>query len=154
LLLSIAIMIAVSSSLRSCAEEGLVYPDSAMISFDWTTYYDTVTVSIINGSSKSVTDLFISDFTDSSTIFMSCLIDGAYSDSVIMDSEFGSVYSDKFTTRWIIGSFSNSLILKYCCPQYSDYKICFSAGNPFPVFGVIPAIGAPREVTWLEDTRW
>jgi hypothetical protein len=146
--------IAVSSSSLSFAEEGFVYPDTAMISFDWITYYDTVTVSIINESSKPLTDLFISDFTDSSAILMSCLIDGIYIDSIEMDSEYGSVYPDKYTTRWIIGSFSDSLILKYCCPQYSDYKICFSAGNPFPVFGVIPEIGAPREVTWLEDTRW
>ena len=151
LLLSISMTIAVSLNSQSCAEEGLVYPDSARISFDWSTYYDTVTVSIINGSSTTLTDLFISDFTDSSTIIISCLIDGVYVDSIEMDSEFGSVYPDMYTTRWIIESFSDSLILKYFCPSYDEFQVCFSAGNPFPVFGIMPEIGAPREVTWMED---
>jgi len=135
----------------SFAEEALIYPDSAQISFDWTADQDTVTVLVQNYSIDPVTNLFISDFTDSSTIFISCLIDGVNVDSIPIDPEFGTVYPNKYTTRWLISDFSDSLILKYHCPAYNSFQINFSAGVPFPVFGFMPSIGAPREVSWQED---
>ena len=146
-------MIVALLSSPSFAEEALIHPDSAQISFDWTADFDTVTILVQNYSFAPVTNLFISDFTDASTTFLSCLLDGVNIGSIPIDSEFGTVYSNKHTTRWLIGDFSDSLTLKYHCPAYNSLLIHFSAGVPFPIFGYMPGIGSPREVSWQENPR-
>lgn len=146
--LLVSLTIVVSLNLPSSAEEGLVYPDSAGILFDWSPFNDTITVTITNQSSQPVTNLFISDFTDSATAFISCVIDGINQDSLPTDLEYGSVYANRYTSRWIIGDFLQEVILQYYCPLYNSFHISFSAGHPFPVFGTMPGIGKPREVSW------
>jgi len=137
-------------SLPLYADEGWVYPDSADVNFSWQVSSDTMTVMIENLSAQPIEHFFLSDFTDSQTVFIECLIDGVVIDSLPIDLEFGSVYLDKFVTRWIIGEFSDSLILKYYSPLYNGNRMTWSAGQPFAIFGVLPSIGPPLNVIWRQ----
>jgi hypothetical protein len=137
-------------SLRLFAEEGQVYPDSAMIEFTWQVNFDTVSVRIHNLSTQPVEHFFLSDFTDSQTIFIDCLIDGVLVDSLPIDIEFGSVYPGKFTTRWVISEFSDSLLLRYYTPFYNGNKMTWSAGQPYAIFGLLPGIGPPLNLSWRQ----
>ncbi len=148
--LLISMMIAGSLSLQSSAEEGFVFPDSARVSFAWQIDFDTVTVIIENLSQDPLTQFFISDHTDSEAVFIDCRIDGIEVDSLPTDLEFGTVYPDKFTTRWIIDDFSQSLLLRYYSESYSGFKMNWSAGHPYPIFGILPGIGPPVGPWWWE----
>jgi len=148
--LFLSLMIVGFLNLQLYAEEGWVYPDSAEISFSWQVDSDTVTVMIENLSTQPVEHFFLSDFTDSQIVFIDCLVDGVVVDSLPTDLDFGSVYPDKFVTRWIIGEFSDSLLLKYYSPLYNSNRINWSAGQPFAIFGVLPGIGPPLSVSWQQ----
>lgn len=146
----LSLMIAGSLSSPSSAEDGRVYPDTARVSFTWQVISDTVTITIQGLSEDSLTNLFVSDFTDSEPVFIECRIDGEPVDSLPTEREFGDVYPDKYTTRWIAGDFHQSLYLKYYSSSYNGYYLSWSAGHPYPVFGMISVIGPPGTVAWQE----
>jgi hypothetical protein len=80
---------------------------------------------------------------------MECLVDGVIRQNPEIEREYGSVYSDRFTTRWIIGDFAQSLRIKYYSANYSGTELSWSAGHPFPIFGTMPfGIGPPLNIGW------
>ncbi len=145
-----ALLIGAWLNLPSYAEDGLVYPDTAGVEFTWQVNGDTVTVAILNPTADSLTHFFISDDTDSQAVLIDCLIDGISIDPLETDSEFGTVYPDKYTTRWIIDHLAHSVIMRYYSSAYGDYKMNWSAGHPYPIFGMMPGIGPPVDPRYVE----
>lgn len=144
-------MIAGLPSLQSFADEGIVYPDSAQIEFTRIVNADTITLDITNLKPDSVTDCFISDFTPSQTMDIELLVDGIIRGDIAIEREYGTVYSDRYTTRWIIGSFYQSIRLKYYSHNYSGTELSWSGGHPFPIFGTMPfGIGPPLNLGWQQ----
>jgi hypothetical protein len=146
----LSLMIAGWLSLQSSAEDGSVYPDTAGISFTRQVISDTVTITILSLSEDSLTNLFISDFTASEVVFIECRIDGNPVDSLPTEREFGSVYPHKYTTRWTTGDFYRILCLKYYSSSYNGYYLSWCAGHPYPVLGMISAIGPPGAAIWQQ----
>lgn len=136
---------------QSSAEDGIPLPDTARISFTRTVSNDTVIIAISNLSSDSVRNLFISDFTDSQTVEVECLVDNDPCSTLVVEREFNSVYAGKLSTRWVIGSFFQTVNLKYYSIQYSGNELSLSAGHPFAIMGMIAVntgIGPPRDLHW------
>jgi len=149
--LSLGVMIAGSLSLQSFAENGLVYPDSALVTFTRELQADTIIVEVISQSADSVVEFYLSDFTTAQTIALECLVDGVLRNSPEIEREFGTVYSNRYTTRWILGNFAQSIRLKYYSANYNSTELSWSAGHPYPIFGTISSgIGPPLNVHWEE----
>jgi len=146
--LFLSIMIVGLSSLQSFAEPGQIYPDSSDMIFFWQISNDTITVDIENLSAEPIVSFFLSDFTDSAAIFIECLVDGFRKSQLPTEQEYGSVYPDKYTNRWIVGDFSQRLILKYYSPNHNGCLMRWSAGHPYPLFGTIRGIGPPVNLSW------
>lgn len=149
--LLLALTITGLSSSQSCAEDGLVYPDSAQVFFSRTVQHDTVTVLIQNLSADSVVNLFLSEFTDSVVVDLECLVDGVPIPDSVINHGFGDVYPGKHTTRWLIGAFAQTALFKYYSPLYTSCETSWSAGHPYAIFGIMPlvsGIGPPRNVSW------
>jgi hypothetical protein len=120
------------------------------VAFSWQIDYDTVTVNIQNLSSDSVSNFFLSDFTDSLSEVIECLIDGVIVDSLPTDLEFGTVYPNMYSTRWVVGDFATSLYIKYRSSSYDGYRMSWSAGHPYPIFGILSVIGPPIDPAWRQ----
>jgi len=148
--LSLSLMIVVLSSLPSFAEDGQVYPDTSAVSFSRAVVADTVTLTVQNLGADSLRHVFISDHTDSTTVFVQCLIDGSLVNNLPTDNEYGTIFPGKFTTRWVVGNFQNYVILRFYSNSYRGSPVSFSGGHPFPVFGVIPGIGSPDYLLWRQ----
>jgi len=131
----------------SYAENNFIFPDSAQLNFNVQVIGDTIIISIDNLSSQPVEKFFLSDFTGTPANLLECRVDNTVVDSVVTETLYGSIYSDKYTTRWVIGTFSNNLQLKYY--PYSG-NISFSGAHPFPFFGVMPGIGPPVNLKWTQ----
>jgi hypothetical protein len=135
------------------AEDGIVLPDSARVGFSYSVNAETVTVAIQNLSSDPVEHCFLSDFTLAWPEFIGGEIDGLAIESMPTERETGQVYPDRFTTRWLVGSFSESLILRYYCAGCDAHLVSWSAGHPFAIFGFSSnahPIGPPRNLRWHE----
>ncbi len=144
-----AALITVSSA---TAENGNIFPDSAGIRFTYSVNLDTVRITIENLSEDVLENMFFSDFTESPAVVIGCEIDGLPADSLISETDFGSVYPGKYSSRWLIGNVSDSLILRYFSQNYGEYLFSFSAGCPFPVFGTAGEIRIepPLNLRWRE----
>jgi len=134
------------SSSQSYADSGRVYPDTAGVSISFETLADTITVTIVNLSGQSVNDLVVTDYTAAGCEIVSCLVDGG-SSTPTAESDSGLVFSDRVTTRWTIGQFSDRAVISYY--TYSN-MMYFSAVRPYPIFGVLPSIGAVRSLEWQQ----
>ena len=143
------VIIGLLSSL-SFAEEGPVYPDSAKVEFHWNVSSDTVIIQIENLSQEIIRDFYFSEFTKTPPILVECRIDDVIVDSLPMDQQYGSVYADRLTTRWIVGDFRNSILLKYYVNIYGGYRFSWSATNSHAMFGTLPPIGPPRNLCWRQ----
>lgn len=151
--LSLALIAAGLSNSPSCAEDGLVYPDSAGVQFSRTIHADTVTVLIQNQTPDAVTNLFIAEFTDAPIAALDCQVDGAQAPDSVIERSFGDIYPGKHTTRWLLGAFTQNVRLKYYSPIYTSIELTWCAGHQFAVFGMMPlmsGIGPPRNVNWGE----
>lgn len=147
-----AIMAVGLPSSQSYAETGIIYPDSANVSFSREVSQDTTTVFLVNQGVNPVENLFISEFTGSPTILLECVKDGLPFDVPIIEREFDTVYANRYVTRWLIGTFGQAVTLKYYCPGYDSYELCWSAGQPFAIFGIMPQrhIGPPTDIGWQQ----
>ena len=144
--LLLAVMSVAWSSSPLFAEEGRVYPDTAQVALSFEMVADTVSVVIRNLSAQPVDNLVLADFAAAGNELISCTVDGLSTSPTIL-SDSGLVYSERFSTRWLIGSFSDNARITYLSFSTSMY---FTAAHPYPVFGVVPAIGAVRSLQWQQ----
>ena len=144
--LLLAVMSVAWSSSPLFAEEGRAYPDTAQVALSFEMAADTVTVTIRNLSAQPVDNLVLADFATAGNELISCTVDGFPSTPTIL-SDSGLVFSDRFSTRWLVGSFSDNARITYLSFSTSMY---FTAGHPYPVFGVVPAIGPVRSLQWQQ----
>jgi hypothetical protein len=149
--LFLGIMIIGMSNSPSFADNGIPVPDTAKVSFTRTVSSDTVTVTIQNLSSDSVRNLFMSDFTNSQVVNIDCMVDNISRGNLIVEREFGSVYPGKYSTRWIIGNFYQTVYLRFYSLQYTSNELSLSAGHRYSIFGTMSvnaSIGPPRDLHW------
>ncbi len=141
-------LVAWSSSL-SYAETGLVFPTGAGLALSWQTSGDTITVTISNQNATPVNNLYITDYTGTPAQLVECRIDNIATPSVTTDISAGSVYSGMYTNQWVIGTFTQSVRLRYI--GYSG-NLSFSASHPTSVFGFMSmaTIGPPQNVNWTQ----
>jgi hypothetical protein len=140
-------LVGLSSSL-SYAESGLVFPSGSAVTLSWQTSGDTITVTISNQNGTPVNDLFVTDYTDSPVQLIECRVDNNPT-AIATESIEGSVYAGKYTNRWVIGTITQSVQLKYV--GYSG-NLSFSAAHPSGLFGVmsLATIGPPQNVGWTQ----
>lgn len=138
-------MLIVLLSSLSFADDGIVYPDSADISFVWSVDNDTITLMVQNNSGQAVTDFYLSTNAPVATTLIDCIVDASVTVPDNTDLTLGAVYTGMYNTRYIIDSFSDKVILKYY-PFSADFS--FSAGKGFPVFGVPRKVGPPAKLQW------
>jgi len=145
-------VIILSAALNSqCfAEVGRVYPDTARVEFSWEQNQDTVIITVNNLSADSLTNFVISDHTDSAATFIECTIDGLNIETLPSEQSFGEIIPNKFTTRWLINDFYESMTLKYRCGSYRGFSLTFYAGHPYPIFGIASGIGPPFGPGWWQ----
>jgi hypothetical protein len=139
--LILAFAIAGLASLQSYADDGVVYPDSARVMFARDVSFDTVLVTITNLSSDSVHSFFLTDYTDSPAQSLECRVDGTIRDDLFIEHEAGNVYPGRNTICWVIDGFESTVRLKYYSVSYTSDEVSFSAGHPYPIFGIMPDNG-------------
>ncbi len=115
---------------------------------NWQATGDTITVTISNQNGTPVNDLFITDYSDTPALLIECRVDNSPV-SVTTESIEGSVYSGKYTNRWVIGTVTQNVQLKYVG---SSGNLSFSAAHPNGLFGVmsLSTIGPPQNVGWTQ----
>jgi hypothetical protein len=123
------------------ADDGIVYPDSAHVMFARDVSFDTVLVTITNLSSDSVHSFFLTDYTNLPAQSLECRVDGIIRDDLLIEHESGNVYPSRNTICWVIGGFESTVRLKYYSLSYIGNEISFSAGHPYPIFGIMPENG-------------
>lgn len=148
--LFLIVMIVVVSRSPLFADDGTVYPDSARISFTRVVNDDTVIVTIVNLGSDSLSNIFISEHTAAEPIFVGCSIDGNPVDPVQTESEWETVFPERFTTRWVLGDFGQIAVLKYYSVSNHGALVTVCGGHPYPFFGLFRGIGSPEEVNWRQ----
>lgn len=152
-LLSAALATAGLSNSASYADDGITLPDSTAVRMYREIRADTVYLYFQNPGIDSIQHLFVSDFTDSPAVTLECIIDDEPNENEIIEREFGTVYPDMYTTRWLIGAFARTVMVKFYSPVYTSCRVSWSAGLPEPIFGFSPdgnGIGPPVAVGWRQ----
>jgi hypothetical protein len=125
----------------SLAEDGIVYPDSARVMFTRDITFDTVLVTVTNLAGDSVLNFFLTDYSDTVVESLECQVDGVVRDDILNENETGNVYPGKKTICWVVGGFQSSVRIKYHAQSNAGDDLSWSAGHPFPIFGIIEEQG-------------
>ena len=117
------------------AFDGMVFPDSSNLVFQWQSNLDTVTVTIENLSGGTIADFYVADLSLEPATLAQCLIDGVPS-LLPVESEFGAVDPYRYTTHFLVGDFSQTVSLTYHAASHESGHISWAAAGPFPAFGI------------------
>ena len=117
-----------------------VYPDSHKVSVSASIDQQTVKITVINESLSPISNFFITAVTDDLVDTLSSVVDENTNKILTLEIESGSIYFNKYTTRWVVDSFTDSVTVLFNTniPDRQNYSFC--GNQPFPFFGIIEPI--------------
>ena len=131
--------------LFSCTADALdyqvsVYPTSNHIEVIKISVADTLTVTINNLSFDDVDDFFLTVNSDDSILVIENEIDGNTNPVIAYEVTDGIIYPNQLSTSWIIGTFSQSISLKFYTLNSASSHLTISGKHPFAFFGILEPI--------------
>lgn len=117
-----------------------VMPDTNKVTVTTVSANDTINVTITNLSQTAISEFFLTIYSYDSMFVVENIIDGNANPSIVTDVSDGTIYANQLCTRFIIGSFSQSVSLKLYSSNSTYAHLTFCGKQPFAFFGVAEPI--------------
>ena len=118
-------------------------PQTNRLDFAGTLKTDTVTFQISNLVGEDVSNFYVASHTDFEIAHIAVYVDGVYQEVLQTEIEKGTVYPGKFTTRWIIPSFTEDVVIRFHTMNASAQEYTFCGSKSFPFFADVYSTAEP-----------
>lgn len=117
-------------------------PHTTSLAFEGTLTSDTAMFNITNVSGENVDNFFVTAHTDYEISYLEVFIDGTQQ-TIQTESEFGTVYSNKITSHWIIPQFSSEAVFIFHTLNATNQEYTFCGSKSFPFFADVYSTATP-----------
>ena len=137
ILLTLILGLLLSTSVFALEFEAVAYPDSNQVDVIATSVLDTVIVTMHTLSQTTVQDFFLTIHSDDSVFVVENLIDGNINLVYTTEVTNGNIYPTQLSTCLLMGTVSDSVVLKLYTANLETIHITFGGKQPFAVFGIV-----------------